>query len=372
MPPPPVAPAPVSPRPMTPAARPGLFGAFYACGVVCAVHTESIVIRSTDPASQVTEVSRETCDGPPFIISLDGLFLTRSLPLSGIRNPVDIPLYSNTKPTCCCCFTILHRHACYTKRCFTTVKIRRVGQSDHERSQGCYRTVPSKLNSIEYIIVEPHCGSEVLQTTSIIHMDTNDGDVAEVCTCGVRECQATNLDVRNRTPHKQRRKQILRHLRIMKRQVPVPYARGSATTHQRRTSCDVPIARLFRLMQYTAIGSPSDSPSRWMVNRTKTRSRMSPAHSKGSLSVSCHTGLNPLFFTALVRIVVTARCACAWLVDEVAGGTLEGEGEREGERREEGRVGRLQSGVWMDTSTYGSTCLSVISCPMASFGRGSC
>jgi len=43
---------------------------------------------------------------------------------------------------------------------------------------------------------------------------------------------------------------------------------------------------------------------------------MSPTHSKGSFSVSCHTGLNPLFFTELVRIVVTDRCACTLLVDD--------------------------------------------------------
>jgi hypothetical protein len=79
-------------------------------------------------------------------------------------------------------------------------------------------------------------------------------------------------------------------------------------------------------MQYTAIGSPSDSPSRWMVNRTNTRSRVSPTHSKGSLSVSCHTGLNPLFFTELVRIVVTDRCT--WLVDELEEDTLEVDRER--------------------------------------------
>lgn len=61
---------------------------------------------------------------------------------------------------------------------------------------------------------------------------------------------------------------------------------------------------------------------------------MSPVHSKGSLSVSCHTGLNPLFFTALVRIVVTDRCPCTWPVDELAEDTLDGDGEREREREE--------------------------------------
>jgi len=35
---------------------------------------------------------------------------------------------------------------------------------------------------------------------------------------------------------------------------------------------------------------------------------MSPTHSNGRRSVSCHTGLNPLFLTALVRNVVIDRC----------------------------------------------------------------
>ena len=55
---------------------------------------------------------------------------------------------------------------------------------------------------------------------------------------------------------------------------------------------------------------------------------MSPTHSKGSRSVSCHTGLNPLFFTELVRIVVTDRCACTWLVDELEEDALEVDRER--------------------------------------------
>lgn len=35
-------------------------------------------------------------------------------------------------------------------------------------------------------------------------------------------------------------------------------------------------------------------------------------------------------------------------------------------------VDELQSGVCTDTSTYGSMCLSIISCPVASLGRGNC
>lgn len=71
---------------------------------------------------------------------------------------------------------------------------------------------------------------------------------------------------------------------------------------------------------------------------------------KGNRSVSCHTGLNPLCLTALVRIVVTDRwaCVCVWLVEEgededkplmllpvVARDTLELDGEYDGAEAEE-------------------------------------
>lgn len=44
-----------------------------------------------------------------------------------------------------------------------------------------------------------------------------------------------------------------------------------------------------------------------------------PAHSNGRRSVSCHTGLNPLFLTELVRIVVVVAAVAAGVDDPDAG-----------------------------------------------------
>lgn len=68
---------------------------------------------------------------------------------------------------------------------------------------------------------------------------------------------------------------------------------------------DVPMAKLPRLTQYTAIGSSSFSPSLSTVNRTNTRSNKFATLLNVRRRFSCHTGLNPLFFTELVRAVTT-------------------------------------------------------------------
>lgn len=64
------------------------------------------------------------------------------------------------------------------------------------------------------------------------------------------------------------------------------------------------MARLPKLMQYTAIGSSSFSPSLNTINLTNTKSIKAVAHSNVSLNFSCQTGLKPLFLTELVRAVV--------------------------------------------------------------------
>lgn len=68
---------------------------------------------------------------------------------------------------------------------------------------------------------------------------------------------------------------------------------------------DVPMAKLPRLTQYIAIGSPSFSPSLSTVNRTNTKSNKSATQLNVRRRFSCHTGLNPLFFTEPVRAVTT-------------------------------------------------------------------
>ena len=96
--------------------------------------------------------------------------------------------------------------------------------------------------------------------------------------------------------------------------------RSESAAHKwcRCISDNAPSAKLPRLMQYTAIGSSSLSPSFLTVNRTNMRSIMSPMQSKGSDKVSCHTGLKPLFLSTLVRQVTVRGIADPpMLVEEV-------------------------------------------------------
>jgi len=136
--------------------------------------------------------------------------------------------------------------------------------------------------------------------------------------------------------------------------------------------CKVP-----RLEQYTAKGWSSSPPSVRTANLTKIRSFISPRQSNGKHALSCHTGLNPLFFTTPVlydsaRVALTAfpTLVVALVGEEYAVAPTEvlltaAAGGTKGEC--------VQSGTWIETSTYGSMMDFVtISRPSESRGLGSC
>lgn len=93
------------------------------------------------------------------------------------------------------------------------------------------------------------------------------------------------------------------------------------------------------------MGSPSFSPSLKTVNRTNTKSNKSAAHSNVSRRLSCQTGLNPLFFTELVRAVM-ARVAPEPFEPDEADGDDEPEDDDDDEEEK-----CVQSGVYIETST---------------------
>jgi hypothetical protein len=130
----------------------------------------------------------------------------------------------------------------------------------------------------------------------------------------------------------------------------------------------IPCSKLPSDVQYTASGSPSALFSCLTANRTKIKSSMSPTQSNGRDRPSSHTGLNPLFFTVAVR-KKSVRVDVPDSEAVPAGGAgTERDGAASGENGEED-----QSGMCIETSTKGSTMdLSIISCPFASLGRGSC